>query len=253
MAVRAAGFYNGYPHRQSASIRYAAGQLFRQYIKRFIFNFLLMIDVVADISHFNSNIDFVKVAASGMLGLIHKASQGITGTDPLYAHRKPLALQTGLLWGAYHFGTNESGATQATHFLNTVQPGPADLLVLAFEANGNDSMGLQQAEEFVQHVQQHTGRYPGLYSTNSFLLQNGAQHSSILQRCWLWIAEYAAIAEPIHPAQWRTWTMWQHTDGKAGRPPFAVDGIGPCDRDLFNGTADGLRRLWEVSAPASVA
>ncbi|PJJ53185.1 glycoside hydrolase family 25 protein [Hymenobacter chitinivorans] len=210
-----------------------------------------MIDAVVDVSHYQSTIDFATVASSGILGLIHKATEGLTDVDPLYASRKPLALGVGLLWGAYHLGHNEDGTAQANHFLSTVQPGPTDLLVLDFEDTGaGASMGLQQAEDFVKQVYQATGRYPGLYATNGYLLQNDAQNSSILQQCWLWITDWAAVAEPVHPPQWNTWTLWQHTNGQTGLPPFAVDGIGPCDRDNFNGSADNLRRLWGA-VPAS--
>ncbi|MBF9223762.1 glycoside hydrolase family 25 protein [Hymenobacter ruricola] len=215
-----------------------------------------MIDAVVDISHHQQmTVDFVAVASSGILGVIHKATEGLDFTDPMYASRKPLALREGLLWGAYHMGHNEDGAAQAEFFLKTVQPGPTDLLALDFEdlyKGAEYNMTLQQAEDFVQAVQQATGRYPGLYALNDYLLQNGAQNSAILQQCWLWIAQPDDEAEPSHPAQWSTWTLWQHTNGKpgVGVPPFAVDGIGLCDRDFFNGSADDLRRLWGV-APAS--
>jgi lysozyme len=39
--------------------------------------------------------------------------------------------------------------------------------------------------------------------------------------------------------------MWQYTDGNFGPQPHAVNGIGNCDRDKFNGTEDQLRTLWQ--------
>jgi len=40
------------------------------------------------------------------------------------------------------------------------------------------------------------------------------------------------------------WTLWQYTDGGVGPRPHAVDGIGPCDRDMFNGTRKQLKNWW---------
>ena len=50
---------------------------------------------------------------------------------------------------------------------------------------------------------------------------------------------------------WPAWTLWQYTDGVAGPGPHSVDGIGPCDRDQFNGTVDQLKQLWGMAADAA--
>ena len=211
-----------------------------------------MINAVVDVSHYQAPINFDTVAAQGIVGLFHKATEGTLEIDPSFRSRKPLALSAGLLWGAYHFGTNADGIAQAQHFLATAQPAPTDLLMLDFEDNSNGpggSMTEQQAEDFVRYVQQQTGRYPGLYSTNDYLTQMGADKSPILTQCWLWIARYASLPYPTHPAAWPTWTLWQYTDGVNGNEPHAVDGIGPCDRDQFNGSLEDLHRLWNCPMP----
>jgi lysozyme len=213
-----------------------------------------MINAVADVSHYQDDIDFNKVAADGILGLIHKATQGTSYTDSRYLSRRPLALGAGLMWGAYHFGIGGDGAAQARYFLDVVKPAPTDLLVLDFEPNTSSggNMTTAQAEAFVQYVQQHTGRYPGLYATSDYLTQNKADQSKILTQCWLWVARYSAsLTTPPHPAAWRTWTMWQYTDGTNGATPHAVQGIGNCDRDKFNGSEAGLRALWNCPAPVA--
>ena len=212
-----------------------------------------MINVVVDVSHWQDNINFTTVAAQGIVGLIHKATQDTQSVDSRYSSRKPLAQSVGLLWGAYHFGTDADGTAQAKHFLAVVAPTATDLPVLDFEDNSGGSGGsmtVQQAEDFVRYVHQQTGRYPGLYSTDSYLTQMGADKSAILTQCWLWVARYADLPYPTHPAAWPTWTLWQYTDGVNGPAPHAVDGIGPCDRDQFNGSLDGLHRLWSSPLPA---
>ena len=97
--------------------------------------------------------DFAAVRRSGILGVIHKATEGGDWTDASYAVRQPQAERAGLLWGAYHFGTRQySGAQQAQLFLSVVRPAPSTLIALDLEPNdGNprNTMTLAQAEAFV--------------------------------------------------------------------------------------------------------
>jgi lysozyme len=203
------------------------------------------LNVVIDLSHYNEVLSFDEIKASGIIGVIHKATQGFDDRDPSYARRRDAARAAGLWWGAYHFGVNADGAAQARFFLSVVDPGPQDLLALDFEQNGDATMTLAQAEAFVTEVFNQTGRYPGFYSDALISSLLGDSVNPILRQCWFWRAEYGAT--PIVPPTWPTWTMWQYTDGQHGSGPYVLPGIGgtgTCDRDKFNGGLDGLKRLW---------
>lgn len=204
------------------------------------------INVLVDISHHNGKVDFVKAASAGIVGIIHKATQGLRFVDPLYHRNRESALAAGLLWGAYHFGTSADSTKQADHFLRTVNPEAHTLLVLDYEPNGKSTMTLPQARKFVTRVNIITGRFPGLYS-GSLIKEKLAKKAfdPILSRCFLWIAQYGPAPTRIPPT-WPTWTLWQYTDGIIGPEPHSVEGIGACDRDQFNGNLAGLRRLWGV-------
>ncbi|HLE63809.1 MAG TPA: glycoside hydrolase family 25 protein [Pyrinomonadaceae bacterium] len=208
------------------------------------------INVVVDVSHHNGKIDFMKVAKAGIVGVIHKATQGLRFVDPLYHRNREKALTAGLFWGAYHFGTLADSVKQADHFLYTVNPEGQTLLVLDYEPNGKSTMTLAQAREFVIRVATVTGTFPGIYS-GSLIKEKLANKpvDAILSQCFLWIAQYASTPTRIPPT-WATWTFWQYTDGLVGPEPRSVDGIGPCDRDQFNGSLAGLRRLWGVKTKA---
>ncbi len=214
-----------------------------------------MVNAVIDLSHHNTVVSFPEIKADGIVGIIHKATQGVSYTDPTYATRRPQALSAGLMWGAYHFGTGDDGEAQAKYFLSVVNPGPTDLLVLDIEqnygSNGHPtaSMTIAEAEAFVSYVQNQTGRWPGLYSGSYIKQLLGSNRNSILANCWFWLAEYGSTA--VVPANWPTWTMWQYTDGVNGPTPHSVNGVGNCDRDQFNGDMSGLLRLWgmEVAEP----
>jgi lysozyme len=49
------------------------------------------------------------------------------------------------------------------------------------------------------------------------------------------------------PPTWSTWTLWQYTDGMHGPEPHAVKGIGPCDRNKFNGSLTSLKKVWGIA------
>jgi GH25 family lysozyme M1 (1,4-beta-N-acetylmuramidase) len=59
--------------------------------------------LVVDLSHHNDVADFGKVKASGIAGIIHKATEATGFVDNMYAVRRGPAMNAGLLWGAYHF------------------------------------------------------------------------------------------------------------------------------------------------------
>lgn len=197
-----------------------------------------MINAVVDLSHYNSVSSFDDVKSDGILGVIHKATQGISYQDPAYQSCQEQALAAGLFWGAYHFGTGDDPVSQAEYFLSFVNPKPTDLLALDFEENPNgSSMTLADAEQFVTTVQQATGRWPGLYGGGYLKGLLGNDTNPTLANCWFWLAEYGPTPEV--PPNWPTWTMWQYTD------TGTVDGIeGNCDRDQFNGDVNGLMKLW---------
>jgi lysozyme len=68
----------------------------------------------------------------------------------------------------------------------------------------------------------------------------------VLAHCPLWLARHGE-APPDAPLPWSQWTLWQYTDGALGPEPRTVPGIGPCDRNLFNGTREELLARWPLA------
>jgi lysozyme len=202
-------------------------------------------NVVIDLSHHNDTVNLQRAADSGIVGIIQKATQGVTYIDPTYTTNRTKAQRANLLWGAYHFGTGSEGTQQAEHFLDRVGDPRGILLVLDFEHNpAGPSMTLEEARAFVTHVKEKTGIFPGLYGGAYLKQLLGHAKDSVLAECWFWLAQYGPTA--VVPVNWPTWTMWQYTDGGHGPEPHSVPGVGRCDRDLFNGTETQLRTLWSA-------
>jgi lysozyme len=200
-------------------------------------------NVVIDISHNNGAVDLSKAQQAGIVGVIHKATQGSSFSDPKYQGNFQQAQAMGLLWGAYHFGNGDDGINQAEFFLKTVQPSGSTILVLDFESNnGGTTMSLQEAKDFVTHIQSVTGIWPGLYGGSYLKEQLGSQADPILQNCWFWLAQYGPTA--VLPPGWTNWTLWQYTDGHIVTDPNPIPGISPCDRDFFSDTQGVLQAKW---------
>jgi lysozyme len=211
---------------------------------------MLGLNAVIDLSHHNANPRFQDIRTFGILAVLHKATQGTGGTDSQYEGRRQPAMDAGLLWGAYHFGTGDPGGDQAAHFLAVTQAAtrPSDLLVLDLEPNpAGTTMAIADAEAFVQAVHDATGRWPGLYSGNLIKEQFPGSPDSPLTRCWLWLAQYGPLARV--PKGWKDWTLWQYTDGAVGPVHEPVAGVGPCDRETFNGDEAALRAFWASGIP----
>jgi lysozyme len=207
-------------------------------------------NAVIDVSHHNGTVNFAQAQKSGIVGVIQKATQGLTDVDPTYASNRTKARAADLLWGAYHFGTGSDGVQQAVSFLEVVGDDPEALLVLDFEPDlTGPSMNLEEARAFVTHVQQATGRYPGLYSGHYIKDLLGTKTDPVLANCWFWLAQYGPTA--VVPPNWSGWTLWQYTDGALGQGPYTVPGVGRCDRDKFNGTAQQLTDFWQKGAPGA--
>lgn len=213
------------------------------------------INAIFDISHHNSAgghiLDFEKAKAAGMIAVFHKATEGLTLPDDKYQEMKQKARAAGLLWGAYHFGHMEDGAAQADYFLSMIGDDDGVLPVLDFERPAASKkrkkplppMTVDQAIAFCDRIKEKRGKYPGLYGGSLIKDDVGYQNVEKLANSWLWLSEYGSRARL--PKGWNTWTFWQFTDGNIGPDTQPVPGIGPADRELFNGDEAQLRQFWE--------
>ena len=202
--------------------------------------------IVVDLSHYDTVTDFSAAKSAGVAGVIYKATQGSAWQDPTYASRRGEAVAAGLLWGAYHFGDNSSVQSQVDNFLDTAEPDADTLLALDYEPNGNATMSLDQARQFLTLVAQQAGRKPVLYS-GSLIKQTLPQPDAFFGSHKLWLAQYAS--QPALPSSWQSYWLWQYSDGSAGPQPQSVPGIpgnsaGQIDCNTFDGTADELAAQW---------
>jgi len=214
----------------------------------FIADFEAGYNGVVDISNYQgTDLNFnAAYSQGGIRGIIGKATQGVTYRSPPYNAQRSAATAAGMLWGAYHFGTGDDAVSQAQFFLDYAQPDSSTLLALDFEGNPDgSSMSLSQAEEFVNYVQQKTGRWPVLYGGGYMKTLLRGEANGTLSNCPLWLSDYNF--PPTLPPGWNQYTFWQYTNGSAGVQPHTTPGFGATDKDYYYGSPSGLSSFWTGS------
>jgi lysozyme len=198
---------------------------------------------VIDLSHHNTVPKYLHdTAASGIVGVIHKATQGLHSVDMKCAARYALAKDAGLCWGIYHFlepGNWVSLKDQADFFLAQAHLyDEKTLLALDFEKDGIRADDLLV---WLKHIEQETQQRPILYS-GSFLKQLHGQERLASYR--LWLAQYGS--HPVLPNGFKDYFLWQYSDSGT------IPGIeGKCDVNVSRMSNDELRQNWIDSAPLS--
>jgi lysozyme len=205
-----------------------------------------MINTIIDIFHKDA-IDLGKVQKQdGIIAVIHKATQGAHFVDSSYSKRKEQAEDLGLLWGAYHFGTAADVEAQVDHFLSTADADEDVLIALDFEEDPNGpDMTIEQARDFVELIQEKTGRFPVIYGANLLREALGTAIDPLLKNCPLWYARFREVPIGIPPT-FNDFTLHQFTDGENGPEPHKTGGR-PCDRNRFKGTEKQLKDQWPFS------
>jgi len=198
-----------------------------------------------DVSHFQLDVDWSLVGASGINYCFIKATEGLSCQDKKFERNWQAASDAGIKRGAYHLFHPANPVTAQAHFflrtMNQLPPGelpPAlDLENPALWANIPAADRAPLAVEWLHTVEQGLGTTPLVYLSPAFATEVLA-NSSLLARFPLWVAEYTAAPAPSIPKPWDAWIFWQYT-GHGTVPGIAVS----VDQNRFNGTLEQLLAL----------
>jgi GH25 family lysozyme M1 (1,4-beta-N-acetylmuramidase) len=204
---------------------------------------------VVDLSHGDGLVSFTDAKAAGVVGVIHKATTGATGRDDAYRDRRALAVQAGLLWGAYHWGTAAPVADQVKNYLDWAEPDAGTLLAVDFETTVGNQMTLDGLRDFCAQILAAVGRRPVIYAGGYLKDQLGGTADPALGAHRLWLAQYGPAPKP--QASWPDFWLWQYTDGESGppgccktSPGLPGDGNGRLDCNYFEGSTTDLTAQW---------
>lgn len=207
--------------------------------------------LVVDLSHHDPADDYDAVKRDGIVGVIYKASEGQTYTDPTYVQQQRAAKSAGLLFGSYHFADASNVHGQIDNYLRFACPDGDELFCLDWEDNptGNGMMSLADVKTWIEEVERALNR-PGecvVYSGNTAKDQLGDTVDTFLGSHRLWLAQYSST--PSWQKSWDSYFLWQFTDGEYGAMPHSIDGVGPCDINSYDdGTPEQLRAEWATGA-----
>jgi lysozyme len=201
--------------------------------------------VIVDLSHFDDVRDWDAAKTFGILGIIHKATEGTDKIDETYAIRRTSALDYDILYGAYHLLRPGDPAVQADHFLevalNVASPGE---LLLALD-HEDAEVPLDDAKQWLQHVFDRTGRRAVLCSGFLIKQQLGDGLDPFLKQHRLWLSYFRS--RPRCPKNWTAPWIIQFTKAGQGPEPYKVPGIdtpGGIDLNHYGGTLAQLRAEW---------
>jgi lysozyme len=199
---------------------------------------------VLDISHHNEVTSWAEVKAAGIVGIIHKATEGTSYIDDQYESARADALGVGLLWGAYHFATASDPEAQAANFLDVVGIDDDTLYCLDWEDYEGNTMNTEQARKFMELVDNATGANRCvIYGGNRIKEALGSQEDEFFGAHRLWLCQYGS--SPVVQPSWDDYWLWQYSDGEVGPQPRGCPGVsGYVDTNSWPGTDEELAAQW---------
>jgi lysozyme len=173
-----------------------------------------MTPTVIDLYHEDDVTSFSELAAAGITGILHKATQGITTIDPAYADRKTEWANLGW-WGAYHWymGTDDP-KSQAQHFLSVA--GPCTVYAVDYE-DTESSCTIAGMIEFIEAVEAEIDSQMVIYGGQGLLgeqLETATPEQIVfLAARRIWWSEYETATPHYLPTHiWPTYWLWQYTE-----------------------------------------
>jgi len=175
-----------------------------------------------DVAHFDGDVDWRKVKASGVAFGYAKASDGANFVDDKFGEYWRGMKQAGLLRGAYHFFRPALRVDlQTDNFLAMIRrndagelPAAVDLQIISAPTDEWSETPKENrvplVMDWLQSIEKATGRRPIIISTPKFIRETLGD-ANPLAAYPLWITYSSNEAEPPVVAPWITWTFWQFT------------------------------------------
>lgn len=167
-----------------------------------------------DVSGYQGNIDYSKVAKAGIKIVYMKSSEGNSYVDSRFERNYTEAKKNGLKVGVYHFLTARSisqAEHQAQFFVSLISNKSIDCkLAMDFENFGN--LNKKQINEiaiaFINKVKELSGKEIVVYSntyTATYVFEGEVTDYP------LWVAQYG-VNQPQDNGNWTSWVGWQYAD-----------------------------------------
>jgi lysozyme len=193
------------------------------------------IPVCIDISHHQGFPDFDEVRAAGVLGVIHKATEGTSFIDQNRAENCANALAAGLAIATYFWIKPGDGRAQAEFYLQTIEPMPGERVVIDYEEDGCTLTTLHDAAQAL--LDYGNDLQITVYSGHLLKEQLGSDCDDFLaDHTDLWLAQYTSGEVSWPDGTYPQWSLHQYSE--TGEIPGIDDSY--VDLDNFNGSNDNF-------------
>lgn len=187
------------------------------------------IPICIDISHWQDFPDFEQVAASGVRGMIHKATEGTTYQDPNRKENCANAAEAGLLISTYYWIKPGDGRDQTNFYLDTIQPVIGERVCIDYEEAGCSLITLEDAVSTLLDAKKELKIT--VYSGHLLKEQLNGRNDFLAEETDLWLAQYTT-GTPSWPDE--TYDQWMlHQYSESGVVPGIDDTY--VDLNNFNG------------------
>jgi len=172
-----------------------------------------------DLSHYNGDVDFVKLQSAGLRFAYLQATHGSRHKDAFFLKYLSDASEAGIAIGAYHFFDPCLPAEPQFQAIKSMLPEGKSLLPFAIDVEqvsrncGDLATIRSELKKLLTSVESYYKKRPVIYANSMFL-----QHYPILDESFdvypLWLADYRAYARATNPKPPGTnpWTIWQVTN-----------------------------------------
>jgi lysozyme len=193
---------------------------------------------VVDLSHWQPDVDFQKLADNGVLAVILKCTEGTTYTDDSFSSHREKAIEAGLAYASYHFLKHGNATAQMNFYLDTLEPRHGERLCIDYEDEDCTLDDLHTAVQTLLNHNHETGQNLQITVYSGHLLKEqlqGTYDALLDEHTSLWVAHYTHADQPTWPGgTYKTWSLWQYSDS------VDVGDYGPLDGNRFNGSDDML-------------
>lgn len=198
------------------------------------------VPVCIDISHHQGFPDFNEVRNAGVLGMIHKATEGTSFVDQNRGENCANAMGAGIACITYHWLKPGNAANQMKFYMDTVKPMAGERMVIDYEEDGCTLDDLHEAVQTL--LDNPIGIHVTVYSGHLLKEQLNGDHDKLLaDHTDLWLAQYTSGTPSWSTGTYPQWKLWQYSE--TGQIAGIDDAY--VDLDNFNGgSSEFLRWIY---------
>jgi lysozyme len=191
-----------------------------------------------DVSHWEGAIDW-QVAAPAIGFAYFKCTDGIRYVDEQFLNNQRGCSEAGIPHAPYHyFQPSHDPIAQAHHFIHTAGL-EYKRYILDVEKQVRDPGIVSHLRLFLDKVEELTGIKPAIYTSAGYWNDFVKPTPAWAKNYDLMVANYTLRHQPVLPAGWEEYKIWQFSDY------FFTPGCNAaCDGNWFNGTLESARNWF---------